>query len=447
MEKGISATRSQRARRVSEVGDRVRSLRIAAGLTQSQLADGRFSKEYVSQIERGKTHPSAETLEWLAARLDSDPAYLLGGVSAEDRGRVEAALARAEALSEQGEHAQAARAFADGRQALAATGAPDLELRSLLGETWALAQSGGVQEALGLLNRARDIAERPEFSDVDRAAVLFRLGICRYHLSSISTAISLLTSALELTGRSGLPCDVLRGDILDWRSRCYRRQRDWQAAREDVERALELAESARDRRASARAYFQASLVAEREGHWLLARTYAERARGYYEELEDRANVGRLLNNLGGLNFTLGNPARAVELLTSAYDVALETGDEPEAGLAMCSLAQVHLDVSEAALAEDEASKALALFGGRPDYLQGIGTAQLVLGRALLEQDRLDEAEGMLLSADNSFEQLSSVSHRAAAWVAQGDLAQKRNADREAARLYRRAAEALQDFRF
>jgi transcriptional regulator with XRE-family HTH domain len=447
MEKGILATRSQRARRGSEVGDRLRSLRIAAGLTQSQLAGGRFSKEYVSQIERGKTRPSAETLEWLAARLDADPAYLLGGVSAADRGRVEAALARAEALSEQGEHAQAARAFADGRQAVAATGAPDLELRSLLGETWALAQSGGVQEALRLLSRARDIAEHPQFSDVDRAAVLFRLGVCRYHVSSISTAVSLLTSALDLADRSGLPCDVLRGDILDWRSRCYRRQRDWQAAREDVERALELAESARDRRASARAYFQASLVAEREGHWLLARTYAERARGYFEELEDRANVGRLLNNLGGLNFTLGNPARAVELLTSAYDVALETGDEPEAGLAMCSLAQVHLDVSEAALAEDEASKALALFGHRPDYLQGIGTAQLVMGRALLEQDRLDEAEEMLLSADKSFEQLSSASHRAAVWVAQGDLAQKRNADREAARLYRRAAEALQDFRF
>jgi hypothetical protein len=60
---------------------------------------------------------------------------------------------------------------------------------------------------------------------------------------------------------------------------------------------------------------------------------------------------------------------------------------------------------------------------------------------------LNEAEEMLRAADISFEQLSSVSHRAAAWVAQGDLAQKRGADREAARQYRRAAEALQDFRF
>jgi tetratricopeptide (TPR) repeat protein len=422
-------------------------LRVAAGLTQSELAGGRFSKEYLSQIERGKTRPTAETLEWLGAQLGVDPGYLESGVSAEERGRVEAALARAEALSGSHRYEEALQEFARGRAAVAGTGAPDLELRALLGESWAQTQQGDIQTALGLLGRARELAEGPGSSDVDRAAVLFRLGVCRYQLSSISTALGLLGEALELADRSELAPDVLRAEILGWRSRCYRRQRDWQAAREDVERALELAESANDRRAAAHTYFQASLVAEREGHWLLARTYAERARGYYEELEDRANVGRLLNNLGGLNFTLGDPDKAVELLTGAHEVALEAGDEPEAGLAMCSLAQVHLDVSEPALAEQEALKALALFDERTDYLQGIGTAQLVLGRALLDQDRLKEAEEMLRAADSSFEQLSSVSHRAAAWVALGDLAARRGDDRESARQYRRAAEALQDFRF
>ena len=428
-------------------GERLRALRVAAGLTQSELAGGRFSKEYLSQIERGKTRPTAETLEWLAVRLGVDAGYLDSGVSAEDRGRVEAALARAEALAEAHRYGEALQAFAAGRAAVAGTGAPALELRSLLGESWARIQDGGIPDALDLLARARELAERPGFSDVDRAAVLFRLGVCRYKLSSISTAIDLLSAAIELADRSGLPSDLLRADILGWRSRCYRRQRDWQAAREDVERALELADSTKDRRAAAQAYFQASLVAEREGHWLLARTYAERARGFYEELEDRAVVGRLLNNLGGLNFSLGSPDKAIELLGTAFEIALEVGDEPEAGLAMCSLAQVHLDVNDPAAAEGEAQKALELFDGREDYLQGIGQAQLVLGRALIELNRLNEAEEMLGAADRSFEQVSSVSHRAAAWVAQGDLAQKRGADREAARQYRRAAEALQDFRF
>src|SRR5437763_7706479 len=84
------------------LGERLRQLRSAAGLTQSDLAGDRFSKEYVSQIERGKTRPTRETIEWLAARLGVDTAFLASGVAAEERGRLEGALARAEALYEAG---------------------------------------------------------------------------------------------------------------------------------------------------------------------------------------------------------------------------------------------------------------------------------------------------------------------------------------------------------
>src|SRR5207237_9743505 len=91
---------------------------------------------------------------------------------------------------------------------------------------------------------------------------------------------------------------------LGWPSRGYRRQRDLEAAREDVERALERAADLDAARTTADLSFQASIVAEREGHWVLARTYAERAKSQYQELADRTNVSRLLNNLGGLHFML-----------------------------------------------------------------------------------------------------------------------------------------------
>ena len=112
--------------------------------------------------------------------------------------------------------------------------------------------------------------------DVDRAEVIFRLGCCRYRLTSVATALALFTEALELAERSGIPCDRLRSRIFGWRSRCYRRQRDWEAAREDVERALELAEALDDPRGTADAYFLGALVAERRGQWVAARAYAER---------------------------------------------------------------------------------------------------------------------------------------------------------------------------
>ncbi len=47
----------------------------------------------------------------------------------------------------------------------------------------------------------------------------------------------------------------------------------------------------------------------------------------------------------------------------------------------------------------------------------------------------------------SVERLGSVSHRAAVWMAQGEYAACRGRSERAVELYRRAAEALQDFHF
>ena len=446
-----TATRQQK--RVSaaqaglRLGERLRQLRAAAGMTQTDLAGDRFSKEYVSQIERGKTRPTRETTEWLAQKLGVDPNYLERGVSADERRRVETLLARAEALSGSHQYENAIEEFESSKTAVLATGVTELEVRHLSGEAWARMEHGAVKPAIELLNRARLLAEAPEFSDVDRAEILFRLGVCRYQLSSIASAIGLLDEALTLAEGSQLPCDLLRADILGWRSRCYRRQRDFEAAREDVERALELAQALDDPRKTADVYFQASLVSERMGHWVLARNYAERAKAYYEQLNDERNVGRLLNNLGGLNFQLGKPEQAVEDLKNAYRVLLDKGSEAEAANVVASLAHVHLMTGEVTAAEEEARHALSLLEDRDDFLFDVAPTQLVLGRALMEQGRLEEAEEFLSASDRSAEQLESLSHRAAAWMAQGDLAAKRGEDRTAAHLYRQAAEALQDVRF
>jgi tetratricopeptide (TPR) repeat protein len=273
------------------------------------------------------------------------------------------------------------------------------------------------------------------------------MGVCRYKLTSINTAQTLLTEALELADRADLPCDRLRSHILEWRSRCSRRQRDFEAAREDIERALELADRIDDTLTVAHVTFQASIVAERNGQWLRARTLAERAKELYEAHGDRKNVGRLLNNLGGLNYLLGKPEDAIDYLKRAFSVALEVGSEPDAAQAVSSLAQVHLGAGDWALAEEQARHALELLEGRPDFLDEAGNALIVLGRALMEQDRLDEAHQAFAEAELNLSQLSSASHRAVAWTAQGDLASRRGDDRAAATLYRRAAEALQDVRF
>jgi len=447
-----TATRQQQERAFAaqaglRLGERLRQLRVAAGMTQTDLAGDRFSKEYVSQIERGKTRPTRETIDWLAGQLGVDAGFLANGVSADERGRVDSALARADALLEARRNDEALADFEAIRSAVLATGMPELEVRALSGEATVRMRRGEVREAIALLERARVLSEGAAFSDVERSDVLFRLGVARYKISSIQTAIGLFDEALKLAERSEIPSDHLRSNILAWRSRCYRRRRDLEAAREDVERALELAEGLNDKRTAADVYFQASIIADREGHWVLARTYAERAKAAYEELSDRGNLGRLLNNLGGLNFLLGHPHDAISFLKDAVRIQLEVGDDAEAAHAVNGIAQVHLRTGEVTRAEEQARYALTLLEGRVDHLDEIGNAQLVLGRAMLEQDRLDEAEEAFRLGEEAYDKLSSASHRATAWVAQGDLAARRGDDRTAARLYRQAADALQDVRF
>ena len=400
-----------------------------------------------SQIERGKTRPTGETIAWLAGRLDVDAGYLANGVSTDDRGRVEATLTRAEALAGAHRYEEAVAEFEQIRPDVAATGAAELEARLLS------ARPGRGCTAVSYARRSncshgRERSRRVEqFSELDQAEILYRLGVCRYRLSSISTAIGLFNEAYAIAEGSGLPCDFLRSSILAYRSRCYRRQRDLEAAREDVERALELAQSLDDSPMMANVYVQASLVAERMGHWVLARNYAERAKSLYEELNDQRYLAGLLNNLGGLNLMLGKPEEAIEYLKSSYSTALDADSTEEAAQATGSLAAVHLELNDFEQAERFARQALSLLEGRVDFLHEIGPSQLVLGRALMEQGRLEEAEEAFKAADDSFEQLSSASHRARAWIAMGDLAARRGDDRTAARHYRNAADALQDVRF
>ena len=87
-----------------ELGRTLRELRLARGLTQSDVAGADFTKALVSQIELGRTRPSAYSLELIARRLGTSANEILaavprrrpGPVAAGDDSRV--TLRRAEAL-------------------------------------------------------------------------------------------------------------------------------------------------------------------------------------------------------------------------------------------------------------------------------------------------------------------------------------------------------------
>lgn len=372
------------------------------------------------------------------------PAYVQTRTS---DGRAEAlkALMSAERLLLDSRYEEALQEL--GEVVVPAVSAPDLALRILFCDAWARMYLGQLDAAVSLLERGRALAEGPTFTEVDRADAMFRLGCCRLKLGKVSNAISLFTSALQLAERGGVAGDQLRARAFDWRSRAYQLQREWEAAQVDAERSLELAESIGDDWQCAAALMQCSLVAERAGNLEVALLYAQRAHALAVGSADTQAQARLLNNIGGLAFLLGKPEEAVGHLKEAFGLALEVGNQADAAQAVSSLAQVHLRCGAPQLAEEQARHALSILSERDDYLDERGNVHLVLGRALLEQERNDEAMTEFASAEWLFERLGSASHRSAAWIAQGDAYQRLGDTDAAMTLFRRAAEALQDFHF
>ncbi|MDX6466111.1 MAG: hypothetical protein QOI27_1151, partial [Gaiellaceae bacterium] len=117
--------------RAPRLGERLRQLRVAAGLTQTDVAGDRFSKEYISQIERGKTRPTADTIAWLGLRLGVDAGFLQSGVSADERAKAEAILARADALLEERRLDDAIEEYTRALPAVLGTGAVELHVHAL----------------------------------------------------------------------------------------------------------------------------------------------------------------------------------------------------------------------------------------------------------------------------------------------------------------------------
>ena len=155
----------------------------------------------MSQIERSKTRPTVETVEWLAERLGVDAGLLLTGISSTERDRWEGALARAEALNEQYRYAEAAPEFARVLVEARAAGVPELELRALAGEGWARMQEGELKEAARCSRRrarsprtrASPISSAPTSSSASaRAAISCRASRRR---SASSTPLSISQTA------------------------------------------------------------------------------------------------------------------------------------------------------------------------------------------------------------------------------------------------------------
>jgi tetratricopeptide (TPR) repeat protein len=360
------------------IGTRIRAARLAAGLTQQQLAEGRYTKAYISALEQGHAKPSMAALDFIAERLGLPPSTFLGRDDRWDR-------LEADLLLASGEWREAAVAF---RSLLEPTRDRGVRAELLAGLAEALCRLEQGREALGVAAEAQSLF-RALGRDADAATAAYWLAYARFQTGDATGAHLLLRSVLD---------DPALGSSADLRIRVLMAlgavatdQDDHAAAADWLDQARALADDLDDRRrASLLSMIATSRAAAGDVDGAVRAGVESLA--LYRSVEARHEAAVIENNLAMAWLQAGDLVRAGGYAADARRRHEADGDRS-------SLAHVADTEACIALAAGRADEALRLAHEAEVLSDGSGNdralanALMTMARSLEALGRHDEALG------------------------------------------------------
>jgi tetratricopeptide (TPR) repeat protein len=287
-----------------EVGRRVRQARLAAGLTQEQVADGgTISVFYLSRIEAGHRRPGAKVLGRLAEKLGVSAADLIVVVPSDQLLKLQLAIDHAE-LALTGGDAEGALAQAIEAEATAVRlEVDDLQLRASYIQ-------GLAQETRGNMNLAMMKLEEINRANPEGSlAVSVGIALSRCHRETGAYAQAIEAGEAVLTrlagsGRRDNP-DLIRLSVTV--AMAYAAQGDITHAARIAQRAIADAERISSPEALAAAYWNSSIFEQQRGCVSQAIEMASKALTLLENAESNRNVARLRSDLARLHLDADQP--------------------------------------------------------------------------------------------------------------------------------------------
>jgi transcriptional regulator with XRE-family HTH domain len=434
--------RGREREEIEPIGERLRRLRVQAGLSQRALAEPGVSYAYVSRIEAGSRQPSVKALRKLARKLGVSVEYLETGVDLAPREDRELRLREAELelrlsedtkdaeqrlreLLDEAEQAGDAATAIDARRmlglaalrrgehagaiaqleqvvdsgAVSAAGQPEVYA------TLARAYTGGghSQRAITLLERC--LAEVEEISP-DDAATYARFAIfLSYALSDfgeLGRAREVLAEAIE---RASVITDPYMQVRLYWsQARLAAAEREPREALDNLRRAIALLESTEDRRQLGRAHLLYAEVLTYAGEANEAGPHLGLAVSLLGAHPDREDLYWLRREQARRAAELGDGDEAIARAREALD--LIAGDDPyDEGMASWALAaglSVNGQIDEAHGIFAEAVRLLTDQGAwreATEVARAWGRALRAAGRDADAAGVLDQAASLALRAN------------------------------------------------
>jgi transcriptional regulator with XRE-family HTH domain len=352
-----------------QIGTKLRTARHAAGLTQQQVAAGRYTKAYVSALENGLIKPSMAALRFLAVRLGTTPSELLAesdtrwarldaelrlatgdwqvaadgfsslldAAQGSERGRVLIGLA--EAMYRLGRGAEAVAIASEGSELLSKAGRSAEARQARYWLAAAHHQADNPSEARRLFEQllADDTEATPLGPDF-RVRLLIALGSVLTQAGEAKRALMLLE---EARGIGADLDDRRRGALLHSLALGYRATGDMEAAIRNGLQGLALYRSAEAVVETATIENELALIYVGLGNLAEARRHASAARGEFERLANEFALAGVSETEGQIALAAGDAGTAVERATAAVEIARRSGNQKAEISGLLTQARAH----------------------------------------------------------------------------------------------------------
>ncbi|HEY8868809.1 MAG TPA: tetratricopeptide repeat protein [Candidatus Limnocylindrales bacterium] len=364
-------------------GARLKAARLRAGLTQARLAEGRYTKAYISALENGLSKPSMAAVHFLAGRLGTSPTELLGASDAR-WGRVEADLRLAA-----GDWQAAADAY---DHLLEEEQAPIRRAELLRGRAEANSRLDRPADAVESAAESAAIFDANGLS-ADAALARYWQSAGLYRLENSEEARALLRQIIDAI-RGGLKAEP----DLELRALIALAMNDSREGRPD--RALTYLNEARarlgeldDRRRAA--FLESLAISYREsGDYEAAVTMATQAIAYFRAAEDELEVALLDNELALTHLALGTLERANAHALAAHERMTRLGDTVRLADVLETQAQIAVALGDLSAGEAHALAAIEAAGPTGNFKAAIDAA-MTRARIARRQGDLPRATDIL----------------------------------------------------
>lgn len=422
------------------IGNRIRDLRIAAGLSQQQLAQPGYSDSYMSLIESGKRMPSAQVLQVLAGKLGTSAIYLRSGLDEASLADAKTRLRRARSLLETGQASEALGVFGNVLATENLAAFPDLVHQARRGKADALQACGHVEDAAAELDELASGlrgVDWEEWAHV-QAALLGCRRACGDHQGGVegaAEALHRLTAADAEFTDAAIELGVALAEA-------YLDNGDVLLARQLGVRLVRSAEAAGSPRARIAVYHVAAVIADADGDYGRGIELAERALAAVTPDTDIAALGRLrlIHARLLLKDRPDQAERAHALLTQHREGMTPTGSDDDASYVI-ELARAEIALGRPEAAVQLANDAIEVLGDSPG--RTLAEAFAVLADAYA---RLGRHEPAIAALTRSAEQLQTARlprQAAQTWVNLAELLRRSGVDaHQQAVAYRRALTSI-----